>query len=202
MKQYLTLVFLLVHFLNYGQKENSPDIVWQKCVSLYNQGRLDSLTEKVSFTKDTFHRIDTAKQFYIHLDTFFYANKYYAIGQSILDPFMEFEGRQIGVWTYYYPSGKIYSKGKFSIGAYTECQAGGPMTIGYSYKTGQWKYYYENGATMTSGIYNPSKTNKNTECGSDTIYISNPTSEWIFFDTDGKTKITGENIIQKIINGY
>ena len=202
MKQYLTLALLLVHFLSFGQTENSPDIVWQKCLSLYNQGKLDSSTVKVSFLKNPFHRIDTVKQFYIHLDTFIYAGKYYAIGQSILDPFMEFEGQQIGVWTYYYPSGEIYSKGEFSIGAYTECQAGGPMTIGYSFKTGHWKYYYESEKTMALGIYKPSKIIKRTECGSDTIYISNPTREWAFFNEDGKTKIDGENITQKIINGY
>ena len=115
MKKLSTLVFVFSHFLCFGQKEKDPEIVWQKVVSLYKQGKLDSLTVKLSYTKDRFHRIDTAKKFYVSLDTFFYTNKYYAIGRSILDPLIEFDGQQIGVWTYYYPSGKIYSKGFFLL---------------------------------------------------------------------------------------
>ena len=202
MKQFSTLVFLLSHFLSFEQTENSPDIVWQKCVSLYSQGKLDSSIVKIAFTKDPFHRIDTAKQFYTSLDTFFYKDSYYAIGQSILDPFMEFDGQQVGQWTYYYPSGKIYSKGDFSIGAYTECQAGGPSTLGYSFKNGQWKYFYESGIIMASGIYTELKNIVQTECGSDTIFVSNPTQEWKTFDTNGKAQTNRQDIIQRIINGH
>jgi hypothetical protein len=134
------------------------------------------------------------------VDTVKYSDSSFAVGQIILDPFMEFERRKYGEWTFYYPSGKIYSKGSYSIGAFTECQVAGPSLIGYSFKTGLWKYWYENGILMAEGIYQPIQVEEKTNCGSDTINVSNVTPSWKLFDNSGMKMNDSEAIISKINN--
>jgi hypothetical protein len=186
LKQF-TILLLLVPF---GQAEiyplpTSPDIIWNKCIALHRAGKLDSVKTPITFFKDHFNRINSIKQFYIHTDTVKYSDNSFAIGQIILDPSMEFERTKFREWTFYYPSGKIYSKGSYSIGAYTECQAVGPTVFGYSFKTGAWKYWYENGVLMAEGIYEPTQVAENTNCGMDTINVSNVTLKWNLFDKSG-----------------
>ncbi len=135
----IALLLILVPSLCLGQTEiyplpTSPDIIWNKCIALYKENKLDSVLTPIIFFKDEFHRIDSVKKFYIHIDTVKYVDSSFAIGQIILDPFMDFERAKFGEWTFYYPSGKIYSKGSYSIGAYTECDVAGPNLIGYSFK--------------------------------------------------------------------
>jgi hypothetical protein len=131
----------------------SAETIWNKCVGLHQQGLLDSVKANIAVQKDYFHRIDSVKHFYIYTDTLKLKDGYYGIGYFILDPFMEYQGRQIGYWIYYYPTGKVYAEGSYAIGAYTECQAGGPMIIGYSIKTGSWVYRHENKQLMAKGSY-------------------------------------------------
>jgi antitoxin component YwqK of YwqJK toxin-antitoxin module len=202
MKKLSTFAIFFLPILSFGQTESGPDIVWQKCINLLKEGRLDSSTVRISFLKNSFQRIDSIKQFFIQLDTVVYNDGYYSVGQSILDPFMEFNGQQVGEWKYFYPTGKIYSKGLFSIGAYTECQAGGPMTNGYSFKTGQWNYWHENGTVMANGIYKPITTIIKNSCGTDTLFLSKATAEWKYFNGDGKTETNSEETSQKINNGH
>jgi len=194
-----------VPFLCLGQTEvyplpTSPDIIWNKCIALNKAGKLDSVRTPIIFFKDYFHRIDSIKQFYIHVDTVKFSDSSFAVGQIILDPLMEFERRKFGEWTFYYPSGKIYSKGSYSIAAYTECQSAGPSLIGYSFKTGAWKYWYDNGILMAEGIYKPTQIEEKTNCGLDTINVSNVTSSWKLFDSSGMKLNNGEAIISKINN--
>lgn len=178
----------------------SPDIIWNKCITLNKQGKLDSVQAPIIFFKDYFNRIDSVKQFYIHIDTVKYSDSSFAVGQIILDPFMEFERRKFGEWAFYYPSGKIYSKGSYSIGAFTECQFAGPSLIGYSFKTGGWKYWYENGILMAEGIYQATQIEEKTNCGSDTINVSNVTPNWKLFDNSGMKANNSETIISRINN--
>jgi len=201
----LTILILLVPFWGFSQTEiyplpTSPAIVWNKCLALYKEGKLDSVQTPIIFFKDYFHRIDSVKQFYIHVDTVKYRDSSFAVGQIILDPFMEFERRKFGDWTFYYQSGKIYSKGSYSIGAFTECQAGGPSLVGYSFKTGVWKYWHDNGILMAEGVYQPTQVEAKTNCGSDTINVSKVTRNWKLFDYSGMKVNNGEAIISKIDN--
>ena len=202
MKKLSTLAIIILPLLSFGQTESGPDIVWQQCFNLFKEGKLDSSTVRISFFKNSFKRIDSLKQFYIHLDTVVYNDGYYAVGQSILDPFMEFNGQQIGEWRCFYPTGKMYSKGHFSIGAFTECQAGGPMTNGYSFKTGQWNYWHQNGTIITTGIYRPITNIIKNSCGTDTVFLTKVTTDWKYFAADGSTEINLEETSQKINNGH
>lgn len=113
---------------------------------------------------------------------------------------MDFERAKFGEWTFYYPSGKIYSKGSYSIGAYTECDVAGPNLIGYSFKTGPWKYWYENGILMADGTYQPIQVERITNCGSDTKNVSNVTPIWKLFDNSGVQEKNIEAIISRINN--
>lgn len=113
---------------------------------------------------------------------------------------MECERRKLGEWIFYYPSGKIYFKGSYSIGAFTECQAGGPLLIGYSFKTGAWKYWYDNGILMAEGIYQPQQIEKKTNCGLDKINVSNVTPNLKLFDNSGMKVNNDEVIISRINN--
>jgi hypothetical protein len=135
------------------------------------------------------------------LDTLKYHDGYFAIGLTILDPIMSFEGRKIDNWTFYYPSGKICSKGNFGIGAYTECQAGGPVAVGYNFKVGQWSYWYDNGQVVTTGIYFPGALAIKTECDEDSMYISKADTTWAYLDSLGSSLRSKESVIQKI-NSY
>ena len=203
MLRQLTILLIFVPFWGVGQTEiyplpTSPDIIWNRCIALNKAGKLDSLRTPITFFKDYYHRIDSIKQFYIHVDTVHYSDSSFAVGQIILDPFMEFERRKFGDWTFYYPSGKIYSKGTYSIGAYTECQFAGPSLIGYSFKTGEWKYWYENGVLMAEGIYEPTHVEEKTNCGVDIINVSSVTSKWKLFDNSGTKLNNGEVIAAKI----
>jgi len=205
MLRQLTILLLLAPVLCFGQTEvyplpTSPDIIWNKCIALNKVGKLDSVRTPIIFFKDYFHRIDSMKQFYIHVDTVHYSDSSFAVGQIVLDPFMEFERRKFGEWTFYYPSGKIYSKGSYSIGAFTECQYAGPSLIGYSFKTGARRYWYDNGILMAEGIYKPTQVEEKTNCGSDTINVSNVTPNWKLFDNSGMKVNNGEAIISKINN--
>ena len=203
MKQSLILLLLFTPFIVFAQTENSPAIVWQKCKNLYKQGKLDSTIANISVLTNQSHPIDTTKQFYTYLDTFLFPNGYYTIGQLILDPFMEFNMVRTGEWTYYYPSGKVYAKGKFSLGAYPECNAGGPVTRGYSFKTGFWTYWFENGSIMAQGNYEPFKNNIKNNCGMVSLHVSTVTADkWRFFTSESGDNIGKTDIITNINNRY
>lgn len=206
MLRLLTLLIFLLPFLCLGQKEiyplpNSPEIVWEKCIALYKSGKLDSVQSPVKYFKNHFSMIDSVKQFYIHVDTIKYTNDFFAVGKIILDPFMEFERKKYGEWAFYYPSGKIYGKGQYSIGAITDCQYAGPSVMGYSFKTGEWKYWYENGSIMAKGVYVKTIDTIRTSCGIDSLYESNVTAKWKLFDSSGKRLKDPTAIIAKINDG-
>ena len=201
------ILALLFPSLCLGQTEiyplpTSPDIIWNKCIALNKEGKLDSVKTPIIFFKDDYQRIDSVQQFYMHIDTVRYSDSSFAIGQLILDPSMEFERRKFGEWTFYYPSGKVYSKGSYSIGAYTVCQFAGPSITGYSFKTGAWKYWYDNGNLMAEGIYEPKQVEELTNCGSDTVNVSKVTTNWNYFDNSGIKMNNGEAIISKINNSH
>lgn len=201
MKKYLILLFIFTPFIVFAQPENSPAIVWQKCKNLYEAGKLDSTIVNISVSTSPLHPIDTIKQFYTYLDTFLFPDGYYAIGQLIIDPHMEFNLVQTGEWIYYYPSGKIYAKGNFSVGAYPECNAGGPVTMGYSFKTGDWIYWFENSSIMAQGNYESFKNNTKNNCGTVSVYVSTVTADkWRFFTS--ADNIEQKDIITNINNRH
>jgi hypothetical protein len=201
------IVLLLAPFFCFSQTEiyrlpTSPDMIRIKSIALREAGKLDSLKTHIKFFKDYFNRIDSVKQFYVYTDTVKYSDSSFAIGQIILDSFMEFERGKLGEWTFYYPSGKVYSKGSYSIGVYTECQVAGPVLIGYSFKTGAWKYWYDNGVLMAEGIYEPTQVEKETNCSIDAKNISKATSKWNLFDNTGIKINNGEMMILKINSNH
>jgi MORN repeat variant len=205
-KTFTVLLFSLP-FLSSGQTEiyplpTSPEIIWNKCIALHDAGHLDSVKTAITHFKDPFNKIEDIKEFYVYTDTVKYDDSSYAVGQIILDPSMEFERRKIGEWTFYYPSGKIYSKGSYSIGAYTECQFAGPRLIGYSFKTGMWNYWHENGVVMAEGIYEPTSREVETNCGSDTIKVSGVTIKWHIFDSSGIKLNDAGDVISRINNSH
>lgn len=203
MKKHLTLLLLFTPFMVFAQPENSPAIVWQKCENLYEEGKLDSTIVNISVSTSPFHPIDTIKQCYTYLDTFLFPDGYYATGQLIIDPFMEFHLVQTGEWTYYYPSGKVYAKGNFSVGAYPVCKGGAPATRGYSFKTGYWTYWFENGRIMAQGNYEPFKNNTKNNSGMVSLHVSTVTADkWRFFTPEGAENIEKATIITNINNRY
>ncbi len=62
---------------------------------------------------------------------------YDEVGIKLADGKVSDEGIKSGAWIYYYPSGKIKSKGEYKSDK----------------KTGAWKYFYEDGTTEQSGTY-------------------------------------------------
>jgi hypothetical protein len=198
----LLAFFFAMPFVLFAQKMNSPEIVWQKCVDLYKKGKLDSAKEKVCYFNDQYHLYDTSLTFYTYLDTLKYSDGFFAVGMIILDPCMSFEGRKIGIWIYYYPSGKIFSRGVFEVGAYTECQAGGPDAVGYNFKSGTWSYWYDNGKLMTTGDYKRGKELMRTNCRLDTLYNSSADNSWKCYDKFGNQLPEKNTLILKINQGY
>jgi len=205
MRRKHTLSLLLLPFLCIAQTEisylpYSSEIIKTKWNALRGSGRLDSAKAEVFFFKDYQSGIKSRKQFYAYIDTVRYDDNSYAVGKMIIDTLMEFDRRKIDEWKFYYPSGKVYSKGNFSIGAYTECEFAGYSVIGYSFKTGEWNYFYESGSLLAKGNYEPSQLQKKTNCGMDTINISNVTPKWIFYDNSGNKLNDIDAILSKINN--
>ncbi|MES2776029.1 MAG: hypothetical protein V4722_17765 [Bacteroidota bacterium] len=196
-------------FFCFGQTEIypplpiSPGIIQNTRIALLKAGKLDSLKAPITFFKDAFTRRDSVKQFYVYADTVKYTDNFFAIGKIILDPSMEFERRKIGEWTFYYPSGEVYSKGSYSIGAYTDCEYSGYALRGYSYKTAAWKYWYDIGILMAEGIYEPAQHSIKTWCeGGDTVSVSRVTLKWNLFDNTGNKMSNDETIAFKINSSH
>ena len=94
MLRQLTILSIFVPFWGVGQTEiyplpTSPHIIWDRCIALNKAGKLDSVWTPITFFKDYYHRIDSIKQFYIHVDTVHYSDSSFAVGQIILDPFIK-----------------------------------------------------------------------------------------------------------------
>jgi hypothetical protein len=202
MRKFSTIVLIFTSVLSYGQTETSPEIVAQECFSLYKQGKLDSITVRVSFFKNAFNNINSYRSFYTKLDTSVFHDGYFAVGYSILDPFFEFHGLRVGTWTYYYPSGIIYSKGEFSLGAFTDCRGQAPAIFGYDFKSGKWEYWYDNGTIMATGRYNVRKRAIDTKCGPDTLIQQQMISNWNFYNKKGRLRRHDNDIPRIINNGH
>ena len=201
MLRFLKILSLAIPFSSHGQTGYSPETIASKMYKLYNEGRLDSVRWKVTFYKNPFSSIDSLRWFYVYKDTLRFKEGSYAIGRKIIDPFMEYDGLLIGQWMAYYPNGKIFSKGYYAIGAYTDCDAGGPSASGYNYKDGFWTFTYDNGVRMASGNFKIIQITKMIECGIDTLSLSIPTNDWKFYDRNGNRSKHKERIIEKINNG-
>ena len=77
---------------------------------------------------------------------------------------------KIGEFENYYPNGRLKEKGKYDIGRYTQCCAGGLCSQFYNYKLGEWKYYYPNGNKKANVIYQVKEFQIETSCeGGDKI---------------------------------
>lgn len=199
------ILFLLLPLSIYGQQEIDPlpkssNTIWDRCVALDKAGRLDLIRAPIIHYRDYFNIIDSIKSFYVAIDTVYYTDSSFAVGQLILDPNMDFHRRKFGEWTFYYPSGKPYSKGFFLIGAYTSCGAGGPSVVGYHFKAGDWQYWYENGGTMAYGTYKPNTLRVDTNCNFDTLAVTAITNQWKLYDSLGARLVNVDALISAINN--
>lgn len=198
-------ILLLLLFGRFSQFEHNilpttSKFAWNNIQASDKTGNQDSTIVKISFHKNDFNLIDSTKFFSVIFDTVKLVDGSFAIGKKIVDPYLEFHDIRIGDWASYYSSGKIYAKGNYSIGAYTECQSGGPSIIAYNFKVGDWKYWYENGALIAEGNYETPLVEKKTNCGIDTVIISNFTSEWKYYEPSGVEAINNIEIISLINN--
>jgi hypothetical protein len=200
MKWLTLLAIICLPEISLGQQEYGPDIVWQKCIDLYKEGRLDSTTISVLSLDTPWERFDSIQQFYIHTDTIVYKDGFYSVGQSILDPFMEYNSLPVGEWSCFYPTGKLYSKGSYSLGAYWICN-GGPSTVGYSFKNGLWVYWEECGNILATGTYHPFRSILKNGWGTE-VYHSEITIDWNCLKSEGSSNRTHKEIVQKINAGH
>lgn len=202
MKKLLLLSLLVLPLKGFTQNVTLYESIWHKLSERWKCGLLDSVIVKVTPFQDHFKRFEVATSCYIYPDTIYYSDGCTAIGHSIAVA-NHGDELQTGDWIYYYPSGKIYSKGSFAIGGITECQAGGPSAHYYNYKIGQWKYWYGNGQLLSEGVYNPRKVVWENNCGRDTVLQSKLTRQWTFYDSSGiKTDNFGDDAMKKIDNRH
>lgn len=182
------LLFLLLFTPLYSiaQSGSIYESVWEKLAGLYRQGLLDSVPVSVSFFKNDFGRLHPVELCYRYRDTACYTDGYMAAGYTVFNT-RHAEGRELmtGVWTYYYPSGSIYAQGEYGIGAFMDCQSGGPAGTYYNYKVGPWTYWYENGKLLTRGNYVPGRATWRNSCGTDTVLQSAVNHSWKFYDSTG-----------------
>jgi hypothetical protein len=203
MKKSPLVLFLFMYLCSFAQDGISYESILHKAADRYKNGLLDSADVKITFFKDDFKKLlDPFKKCYIYPDTIRYIDGFTAVGHSIIipDPHLSSMELQIGYWTYYYPSGSIYSRGKFEIGALTECYADGASVSSYNFKVGQWQYWYENGQALTTGNYTPRKVVWKNSCGSDTVLQSMISRQWMFYDSDGKEKRDIEDSVVEKVN--
>ena len=62
-------------------------------------------------------------------------------------------GARIGKWKYWYDSGLLKAKGKYSQDTKEICQGGFPDEHYYHIKIGKWSYWYESGQLKALGRY-------------------------------------------------
>jgi len=167
-------------------------------IEKHNVGQLDSIYAEIKVFKDQFNRIENSKWFYIYKDTLLDSLGNYSIGNFIIEPYGDFDGRQIGVWTQYYSNDSIMSIGSYNIGATTWCQSAGPSVSGYSFKTGEWKYYYSNGQLKAQGLFQLEVYEFQNNCGGDARFVSKTNDKWFVFDESGNRIEYIEEIINEI----
>ena len=82
----------------------------------------------------------------------------------------EISNLKIGEFESFYENGEIKENGKYEIGRYTQCCAGGLCSQFYNYKLGEWNYYFSNGNKKAQIIYDVKPFQLNTSCeGGDQI---------------------------------
>ena len=174
------LLFLLFYFLP-APAQTSPQSVWDRCVALYQQGKLDSIQGRIVHDHHC-TRMDSSRWFYVCTDTFYFPGGIYSTGKMILDPFLDFYGVQAGEWRSFYPDGRLLSNGEYGISYYCTCQGGAPGINGYSFRQNQWTFRYPDGSLMATGRYNVMPLNVDGYGWLNYSFISN---DWQFFDTCG-----------------
>lgn len=194
----LLVIFPVLAHAQFTQLPISPDIVRDKCVALYRQGRLDSIKTTVETCGNKYCSADNVKWFYIYTDTIRGDDGYFSIGKRILDPYMDFQGRLIGTWSCFYPTGQRYSAGSYATGAYDICQGGTPGVHGYSFRQNDWCFWYSNGQVMARGKYELLKKRIPQSIAIETIVSPEPTSKWMFYDEAGNRLAATDTLIDKI----
>lgn len=191
----ITILIAIQTFYSIGQSGNES---LNKMIEKNNARQLDSVYSKINVFKDQFYRIDSSRWFYIYTDTLTDSLGNYSIGNFILEPFGDFDGRQIGYWTQYYSNDSIMSVGNYGIGAITWCQSVGPTISGYSFKIGEWQYYYLNGKLKAKGVYDIVTKEFRNNCGGDASFVSKTNEKWLMFDESGGRLVDREKLITEI----
>lgn len=109
-------------------------------------------------------------------------------------------GLKYGLVEEFYLNGNLKSKGKYEIGKYIQCCAGGLCAQYYNYKFGEWNYYYENGKKEANVLYQVKNYNLRTSCeGGANIQFGKIKSE-VFkcWTKDGEEKRPDNERIQEL----
>jgi len=191
----ITILIAIQTFWTMGQSENAS---LNKMIGKNNAGQLDSVYSEINVFKDQFNRIDSSRWFYVYKDTLTDSIGNYSIGYLILEPYGDFDGRQIGKWTQYYSNDSIMSVGNYNIGATTWCQFAGPSVSGYSIKTGEWRYYYPTAQLKAKGDFILETIEFHNNCGGDAHFVSKTSDKWLLFDESGNTLKDREKLIEEI----
>ncbi len=185
MTKILLAFIFLPNILLAQTKSSSAETTWERTVSLYKTGELDSIKTTISFEKSKFQMRDNYELFYIYTDTLKNSFGGIDIGKLIFDYKEEFNYRKIGEWKSYYPNGKLFSKGNYNIGAYKVCRGAAPSIYGYEFKKGFWNYWYENGTQMAKGEFKLVKKKIKETPGTQIKIESNTGKNWKFYDVNG-----------------
>lgn len=178
------MILICIGISNHSNAQNSDEIL-QDIQRYRDNGTLDSQYVKINCFKDQFGRIERKRWFYTHTDTIADTTGGKWIGNIILDPYLDYNGIRVGQWTEYYPNDSIKSRGTFSIGATTYCQAAGPSVSGYEYKSGVWTFYYDSEQVRARGEFKREKEEFRNSCGGDAYFYGMVTAKWLFYNEEG-----------------
>ena len=197
------LITLLFPVLTFSQPKPSVEIL-SKIEQLKSSSKLDSIPRNVKHFSKWYDTLNVWRDrnpwLYIYRDTIFSDGKF-GVGFVIIDPFDEFNDVRYGEWNNFNLDGRLYSSGKYSVGAKIYCSPGGPVIQGYSYKTGLWRYMYDNGQKMALGRFKLKKIPFGV-CGGDYEVISKTTKKWKFYSKTGLPLTDSKSIRENIDNTY
>lgn len=145
---------------------------WCSSITFGQNDPIDSIAVRIHHVNDPYGLIPPYETFKVVWDTLVFESGNYACGYLIEDPWQNYNGRQVGIWKEYFPTGAIRSFGNYALGAITVCQAGGPTVAGYSFKEGSWAFFYQNGKEQAHGEYGIELRQIASSCGDLKKYIS------------------------------
>ncbi len=182
----LSLCFLLIlSKAIFAQVPVNAYTVLDEMRAFKEAGRLDSADVDVLFFTNRFNQLKTPKTLYFVRDTIKFSKGVFAVGNIILDPFLEFNQLLFGSWQWFYSNGVLMAKGDYRLIAYVSCSAGGPLVRAYNMPTGQWYLFHSNAKPLIFGDFEFEKYEIKTSCGLDTFVKSKFVEKSYCLDEEG-----------------